>query len=852
MRYLITGGAGFMGSNFTRYILRKYSDATVLVYDKLTYAGRLENLHDMKDDPRFKFIKADICDEEQLLKAVKEFQPDAIINLAGETHVDRSINEPAPFLKTNVLGVFNILETARKLETPLVVHVSSVTGDTPVLLRDRTSGKIFLARIDFLNIENFHRYEALTIDENYNATFKPITNVIIHEADEIYEVKYEGGGKIKVTGSHSVFVWDKEGIKVKYVSELKVGDKLVTLHTFKRNAFERKWTLKIDEYLDVNENNGRLKRSIKVRKRLLEYLANKDSKSAPKSEVKKQVKIYYSTLKDMINQKLIEERNGIIYITEKGLKELSNDLAETKRRILRRFYNIPEDLKEIIVTPELMWLFGLYLAEGHASHTEKELKRRLRKITIVSSDPRVLERAKQVLEKSFRYTKAVIRRRNDGQYSLEFGGKILHKIFSQFGCTAEEKTIPSWVWYLPRKHVEALLEGYAGDAYTKPCGSRVYTSRSQKLITQLLWLCRLKGISSRIYSRLCRNTRGKFQKKPPYDLAMFDLVISSDNVRKGSIRIPHSKCIPVEIIINFLKGAGNYKLLKALRSRLHKPNKVIAKDTILKFVSESSGEIPHEILKILKSDIGVAKVRSIRRIEKKTKVYDIEIKGNNKFFGGNVPILLHNTDEVYGDLWGKEPADEEAPFRPSSPYSASKASGDLLCQSYWRTYRLPVIIVRPSNNYGPYQFPEKFIPKTIIRALHGKPIPIYGKGDQVRDWLYVEDFAEAMDTVINKGSKGEAYNVPGLNERRNLEVVETILKLMGKPKSLIKHVEDRPGHDRRYAMRGDKILALGWRPKTPWVEGLKRTIKWYIENKWWWRPLLSDDYFQLDTPWRKR
>lgn len=218
----------------------------------------------------------------------------------------------------------------------------------------------------------------------------------------------------------------------------------------------------------------------------------------------------------------------------------------------------------------------------------------------------------------------------------------------------------------------------------------------------------------------------------------------------------------------------------------------------------------------------------------------------------DVPLVIHiSTDEVYGDLWGKEPVSEEAPLKPSSPYSASKASGDLLCQAYWRTYRLPVIIVRPSNNYGPYQYPEKFIPKAIIRALHDKPIPIYGEGNQVRDWLYVEDFAEALDIVISKGSKGEVYNMPGFNERRNIEVVRTILKLMNKPLSLIKHVEDRPGHDRRYAMRGDKILALGWRPKTPWIEGLKKTIKWYVGNRWWWEPLLSDDYFQLDTPWRR-
>ncbi len=218
----------------------------------------------------------------------------------------------------------------------------------------------------------------------------------------------------------------------------------------------------------------------------------------------------------------------------------------------------------------------------------------------------------------------------------------------------------------------------------------------------------------------------------------------------------------------------------------------------------------------------------------------------------DIPLIIHiSTDEVYGDMEGKPPATEESPFKPSSPYSASKASGDLLAQSYHRTYGLPVIILRPSNNYGPYQFPEKLIPKTIIRALYGYSIPIYGRGDQVRDWLYVEDFARAVEIVIFKGKKGEAYNIPGFNEKTNLEVVKTILKAMNKPLSLIKHVEDRPGHDRRYAMRGDKILALGWKPKTPWEEGIRKTIEWYISNEWWWKPLLSDKYFSVETPWRR-
>ena len=213
--------------------------------------------------------------------------------------------------------------------------------------------------------------------------------------------------------------------------------------------------------------------------------------------------------------------------------------------------------------------------------------------------------------------------------------------------------------------------------------------------------------------------------------------------------------------------------------------------------------------------------------------------------------LVHvSSDEVYGDLPEGVSADEGYCLNPSSPYSASKASGDLLIRAYVRTYGLEAIIVRPSNNYGPYQYPEKLIPKVVIRALHGQSVPVYGDGGQVRDWLYVGDFCDALGVILERGRWGEVYNVPGFNERRNLDVIRDILRIMGKPESLIRFVEDRPGHDRRYSMKGDKILELGWRPRTGWLEGLERTVKWYLENEWWWRPLVRDEYFVKDTPWR--
>lgn len=205
-----------------------------------------------------------------------------------------------------------------------------------------------------------------------------------------------------------------------------------------------------------------------------------------------------------------------------------------------------------------------------------------------------------------------------------------------------------------------------------------------------------------------------------------------------------------------------------------------------------------------------------------------------------------STDEVYGDL-PLERTDlfftEETPLHTSSPYSASKASADLLVQSYYRTFRLPVTISRCSNNYGPYHFPEKLIPLMIANALNDKPLPVYGKGENVRDWLYVEDHCAAIDLIIHFGRVGEVYNIGGHNERTNLEVVKTILHELGKSENLITFVTDRPGHDMRYAIDPTKIKdELGWEPTTLFDDGIKKTVKWYLENKTWWENIISGEY----------
>ena len=205
-----------------------------------------------------------------------------------------------------------------------------------------------------------------------------------------------------------------------------------------------------------------------------------------------------------------------------------------------------------------------------------------------------------------------------------------------------------------------------------------------------------------------------------------------------------------------------------------------------------------------------------------------------------------STDEVYGDLPLTRPDlffTEETPLHTSSPYSASKASADLLVLAYHRTYSLPVTISRCSNNYGLYQFPEKLIPLMIVNALHEKPLPVYGTGENVRDWLYVEDHCKAIDLILHKGREGEVYNVGGHNERKNIDIVRLICKALGKSESLITYVADRKGHDLRYAIDPTKIHnELGWLPETKFEEGIKKTIQWYLNNKSWWQEIISGEY----------
>jgi dTDP-glucose 4,6-dehydratase len=208
---------------------------------------------------------------------------------------------------------------------------------------------------------------------------------------------------------------------------------------------------------------------------------------------------------------------------------------------------------------------------------------------------------------------------------------------------------------------------------------------------------------------------------------------------------------------------------------------------------------------------------------------------------GGLRYLQVSTDEVYGSI-AQGTFTEQSPLAPSSPYSATKAGADLLVQSYFRTYGLQTLICRGSNNYGPYQYPEKLIPLMILNALHGDPLPVYGDGMQVRNWIHAGDFAAAIGHALEHSSPGEVYNAGGPDEEANIDVVRRIVRATGAQESQIRYVADRPGHDRRYSLSSEKVRALGWSPLVRFAEGLEQTVAWYRDNAWWWEPIRSGEY----------
>ncbi|WYP26047.1 dTDP-glucose 4,6-dehydratase [Alkalihalobacillus sp. FSL W8-0930] len=304
------------------------------------------------------------------------------------------------------------------------------------------------------------------------------------------------------------------------------------------------------------------------------------------------------------------------------------------------------------------------------------------------------------------------------------------------------------------------------------------------------------------------------RKYPTYQFLNVDLLTYAGNLENLTDIEEHS----------------NYKFVKAdicdkaLMTSLVEENKI---DTIINFAAESHVDrsISNPSIFVQTNVVGTQVLLDVAKEQDLTKFVQV------------------STDEVYGSLGKEGYFTEETPLQPNSPYSSSKAGSDLLVRAYYETFGLNVNITRCSNNYGPLQFPEKLIPLMISNALEGKPLPVYGDGQNIRDWLHVEDHCSAIDLVLHEGESGEVYNVGGHNERTNIQIVETIIEALGASKDLITYVEDRLGHDRRYGIDPEKLTSeLGWKPKYNFETGIKETIQWYLDNREWWERIKSGDY----------
>jgi dTDP-D-glucose 4,6-dehydratase/intein/homing endonuclease len=833
---LVTGGAGFIGSNFVHYMLKKYDAYRIVVYDKLTYAGRLENLAGLEENPRFAFVRGDICDMAAVRAAIGAHNIDTIVNFAAFTHVDRSIMEPELAVTNNINGTWTLLEAARELKLERFHQISSVTGDTPLLIRDETTGEIALRPIESLDGLDLPNYSVLSLDQNNQVRFARMRHFIKHPIDEIYKITFNGGGTIRATSEHSVFVFDGASIVAKPSAQLRPGDLLVTFlgkvaeEECKPHRFNFRELLQdyITEWMPG---------SVESRQAIL-ALAQEPARARELFAAASSKVTGYRAANELIAEGFLEKKDGFYHITEQGVVDAALGLVSTRWNMVKRQLHLPYD--ELVVTPTLMQVFGLYLAEGHAANTQTELQQRARNITftIGLDETDELELLRRCATEAFGIQACVKQR--DSTYQVTYNSLWVHRLFSEFGATAETKRLPSWIWAQPRESIMAFFRGYEGDARIRPDGARTYTSINRSLIEQLVWLGRLNNINTRMSPRTVQQVAGSI---PPHctvtrQRTFYDLVISSEHHRAdeaGSWRTPMARCLPAQPIQSALQRG---ELAQSLRGK-----KLVGKDRLRKELSRRN-DLPASLWQLACSTVGVAVVRSVEHIPGHFMVYDVSVPGIERFFGGNVPCLLHNTDEVYGAIPAPQRSKEGDGLEPRSPYSASKASAEHLVYAYAITYGMYTTTTRGSNNIGPYHYPEKAVPLFTTNAIDNQPLPIYGDGLQMRDYQYVEDHCEGIDVVLHKGALGEIYNVGTGVETHNIDMARKLLDLLGKPHSLLQFVPDRAGHDRRYALDTSKLQALGWRSRHSFDQALELTVRWFVEHEDWWRPIKSGEYLE--------
>jgi len=704
MKILVTGGAGFIGSNFIRYILKKYNNYRVVNLDILSYCGNLDNLRDIERNPRYKFIKGDICDSLLVNKIFQIEKPDFVVNFAAATHVDRSILEPEIFTKTNILGTHILLETARKYRIKRFEQISCYDENT----------------------------RALTVDG------------------------------------------------LKKFNDLKKGDIVLSINPKTGNVEEKEI-----EKIIVQDYEGEM---IHFKNNRVDLLITPNHRIYYQKRFGKSDKIYFDEAKNIFN------KTGLM------LPKAINWKGIDKKFIAAKGIGM-------INTRDLFYLSGLFIGDGFTAYQEKEietksgLKRkdflekardefgRFSKIKkksnykTISKSYRIFfdipegDKARQKLENTLRKLKIRFSRQKgkSGEH-IYFSSRPWLDYFNQFGDGVKNKHIPQWMLKYDKKYLQYLFEGLIDSDGFKRKLDFQYTTIADKLLSSIVELGYKLG-----YRIVFKKRRNK----------------SYFNGRK-------------------IEGSVYY----------------------IYFSNQSSKSIGKENAKkeYYKGEIWCVKVKDNKNLI-------VERNGKFDFCG--------NTDEVYGTI--KEGKFKETnSLLPNSPYAASKAGADLLVRAYYKTFGLPVLITRSSNNFGHYQYPEKLIPLFITNLLENKKIPLYGKGLNIRDWIYVLDNCSGIDTVLHKGKIGEIYNIGGSNEKTNLEITKIILKELNKDESCIKYVKDRPGHDFRYAVDTGKIQRLGWKSQYKFAEALKDTIKWYQNNRWWWEKIKSGEYLKYYKKQYKR
>ncbi len=706
-------------------------------------------------------------------------------------------------------------------------------------MRNEDTQTIALRAIESLDGEDITRYSVLTMTDDHKISFRRMRHFIKHPANEVYEILYNGGGRIQATASHSVFVFDQSKIFAKRSSELQVGDLMITFLgevdvERKPHVFDLKALLANYSYQGMDEAAARRQSVIDMLSQVAmpytELQASLVGAVAPATT--------YRIAEELAEDGYLEKSaNGVYAVTAERLGKAIQAAQALRWDLIRRKLHIEHET--IPITTLLMEVFGRYLAEGHCSHTSAELDRNLRAIifTIGKSERDVLTDLIRCAREELGIEPYINERESSIQ--VTYSGYWVHAIFQQFGATAETKHLPSWLWHQPRHLIAAFFRGYEGDASIKADGRRYFTTVNRELAESLVWLARMNDINCLLSTRMVQQIRG--QIPPGITITrrrkFYDLQTTAENYRpaeSGPWRTPMARCIPTQTVVNHLGCRQHHKVTVGYKPAVSK--------NIARALAATFADVPQEFASLLSSAIGIAKIKAIRRIEKPVMVYDVSVPGNERFFGGNVPCLLHNTDEVYGHIHGDHRSLETDAVAPRSPYAASKTSGDLMAVAYHVTYGLPVTITRGANNIGPYQYPEKVIPLFVTNAIDDQPLPVYGDGKQRRDYQHVLDHCEGIDLVLHKGQIGEIYNVGTGGEMENLRMVEILLDELGKPASLIQHVEDRPGHDRRYCLNVDKLMALGWQPRHTHEEAIRETVRWYAANEWWWRKIKSGEF----------